>query len=110
MIYNVCRWLKKQTKKKHILQGSVSKHDTIEGQSSGDGLLLDELYEGEARRLSLVSSHSHKLNISHLLEELQQLLCSGGLCKERLPTFNDNMFVTTESKALTRTEAALFRL
>lgn len=61
------------------LQGSVSEHDSVEGQSSGDGLLLDELHEGETCRLSLVSGHSHKLHISHLLEELQQLLSGGGL-------------------------------
>lgn len=68
---------------KYILQGSVSKHDSIEGQGSGDRVLLNKLYKGETCRLSLVSSHPHKLYISHLLEELQQLLCSGGLWKER---------------------------
>lgn len=68
---------------KGILQGSVSKHDSIKGQGSGDGFLLDKLYEGEARWLSLVSSHPHKFYISHLLEELQQLLCSGGLWTQR---------------------------
>lgn len=68
---------------KAILQGSVSEHDSVKSQGSGDGFLLDKLYEGEARRLSLVSSHTHKLYISHLLEELQQLLCSGGLWTER---------------------------
>lgn len=61
------------------LQGSVSEHYSIEGQGSSDGLLLDKLYEGESCRLSLISSHSHKLYVSHLLEELQQLICSGGL-------------------------------
>lgn len=61
------------------LQGPVAKHDSVEGQGSGDGVLLDKLYEGETRRLSLVSGHPHKLYVSHLLEELQQLLCGGGL-------------------------------
>lgn len=61
------------------LQGPVAKHDSIEGQGSGDGVLLNKLYEGETCRLSLVSSHAHKLYVSHLLEELQQLLCGGGL-------------------------------
>lgn len=69
--------------KKYILQGPVSEHDSVEGQSSGDRVLLDKLHEGETRWLSLVSSHPHKLHISHLLEELQQLLCGGGLRKER---------------------------
>lgn len=61
------------------LQGSVSEHDSIKGQGSGDGLLLNKLYKGEACWLGLISGHSHKLNISHLLEELQQLVCSGSL-------------------------------
>ncbi len=67
----------------YTLEGSVSEHDSIEGQSSGDGLLLDELYEGKTRRLRFISSHPHKLHVSHLFEELEQLLCSGGLWKER---------------------------
>lgn len=62
-----------------LLQGSVPEHDSVEGQGSADGLLLHELHEGEACRLSLVSGHSHKLDLAHLLEELQQLVCSGGL-------------------------------
>lgn len=69
---------------KYILKGSVSEHDSIEGQGSDDGVLLNKLYEGKTCRLSLISSHSHKLYISHLLEELQQLICSGGLWRERL--------------------------
>lgn len=71
-----------QEKTNDILQGSVSEHDSVEGQGSGDGVLLNELHEGEACRLGLVSSHSHKLHIPHLLEELQQLVCSGGLWKQ----------------------------
>lgn len=62
-----------------VLQRSVSEHDSIEGQSSSDRILLDKLYESEARWLSLVSGHPHKLYIPHLPEELQQLVCSGGL-------------------------------
>lgn len=63
----------------HGLQGSVSKHDSVEGQRSGDRVLLRKLHEGEARRLSLVSGHSDELHAPHLPEELQQLVCSGGL-------------------------------
>lgn len=64
---------------KHGLQGSVSEHDPVEGQRPGDRVLLRKLHEGEARRLGLVSGHSHKLYASHLPEELEQLVCRGGL-------------------------------
>lgn len=64
---------------KHGLQGSVSEHDPVEGQRSGDRLLLRKLHEGEACRLGLVSGHSHKLYAPHLPEELEQLVCRGGL-------------------------------
>lgn len=60
-------------------EGSVSKHDSVEGERSGHGVLLHELHEGEPRGLRLVSGHPHKLHVSHLPEKLQQLLCSGGL-------------------------------
>lgn len=83
----------------YILEGSVSEHDSIEGQCSGDGLLLNKLYEGETCRLSLVSGHSHKLYVSHLLEELQQLLCSGGLRTERSAQLKDDESAATECKA-----------
>lgn len=69
---------------KDILQGSVSKHDSVEGESSGNRVLLNKLYEGEARWLGLVSSHSHKLDIPHLPEEVHQLLCCGGLRRGEL--------------------------
>lgn len=72
---------------KSVLQGSVSEHDSVEGQGSGDGLLLNKLYEGETRWLSLIASHPHKLYVPHLLEELQQLLCCGGLCKKKQKNF-----------------------
>lgn len=67
---------------KHVLQRSVPKHDPVEGQGPGDGILLHELHEGEAGRLRLVAGHAHKLDVTHLLEELQQLLGSGGLQRE----------------------------
>lgn len=93
LIYNVdgCTWLYCVSfSKQYILQGSVSEHDSIESQSSGDGLLLHKLYEGETCRLRLISSHSHKLYISHLLEKLQQLVCSGGLWRDRRADLNDS--------------------
>lgn len=62
-----------------VLQRSVPEHDPVEGQRSGDRILLHELHEGEARRLRLVAGHAHELDVAHLLEELQQLLGSGGL-------------------------------
>lgn len=67
------------------LQRSVSKHDPVQGEGSGHRLLLNKLHEGEASRLGLVAGHSDKLHISDLFEKLQQLLCSGGLWKERDP-------------------------
>lgn len=63
----------------HGLQGSVSEHDSVEGQRPGDGVLLRKLHEGEPRRLSLISGHPHELHAPHLPEELEQLLRSGGL-------------------------------
>ena len=66
----------------YTLQRSVSEHDSVEGQRSGDRLLLDKLHEGEARRLRLVSGHPHELHVSDLLEELQQLVCGGRLREE----------------------------
>lgn len=72
-----------EVKEDNLLQRSVSKHDPVEGQGPGHRILLNELHKGETRWLSLVSCHAHKLHISHLLEELQQLICSGGLRTER---------------------------
>lgn len=63
----------------HGLQGPVSKHDSVEGQRPGNGVLLGKLHEGEARRLCLVSGHSDELHTPHLPEEVEQLLCGGGL-------------------------------
>lgn len=66
-----------------LLQRSVSKHDSVQGQGSGNWLLLNKFYESKAGRLGLVSGHSDKLDVSHLLEELHQLLCSRGLMKKK---------------------------
>lgn len=63
----------------HVLQRPVAEHDPVEGERSGDGILLHELHKGKACRLGFVACHANKLDIAHLLEELQQLLGSGGL-------------------------------
>ena len=66
-------------KKDHILERSVSEHDAVERESSGHRVLVQKLHKGKARGLRLVSRHAHKLHVSHLLEELQELVSCGGL-------------------------------
>lgn len=79
----------------HGLQGPVSKHDSVEGQRPGDGVLLGKLHEGEARRLGLVSGHSDELHAPHLPEELEQLLCGGGLQTEGMGRAFNQLSVNT---------------